>query len=610
MKQFLLTAMIAATTLGAFAETAFLDFTYADGRLMTYGKGKREIVDVAMCINDPGLAGMKLKSFQAYVNVTENISETSVWLSRELTLENDVNVPDIASFSVTPVPALYGDMEIAVMSVELAEPYVLDENPLYLGYSLTVDDLIDDTQRHPIILANNVNPNGLWVRLSRSVIKWKEYSSTAGGSALIIAQLEGDLPSNYLGINGVEQQYAGINQGFEIEYTVSNLGANPINSVSYSYTTDGANPTEGTVELPVAINPSFTKTATLWLPVNSIDEIGTHTVDLTITKVNGSTNEAPDASASSQVNVVSFVPVHRPLVEEFTALWCGWCTRGYIAMEAIKEYYDDYSVSICYHNGDPMTVTYDYPVEPSGYPSATINRIGTMDPYFGATGGNLGILEDVKAVMNSLTIAAIEVEATLDESEISVSSTTSFIQDIDNANYEVGYVLVSNGLTDPEWAQSNTYSSYKGSYNGTPLEEATNWPSPVYGLVFNDVAIDVNGMTGVSGSLPSEIKLGEEYKHSYSYDITDNPLVQNPENLVVATYVIDKKDNSIVNANKCKVNLKGATGIDSLSKDAKVVETEYFDLTGRRVAKAANGIFIKVEKLNDGTTRTSKVTYR
>ncbi|MCH5238249.1 MAG: hypothetical protein J1E95_10715, partial [Muribaculaceae bacterium] len=68
MKKFLLTAMIAASTLIAFAETAVYDFTYAEGSLLTYGKGKREIVDVAMCINDLGFAGLKLKSFQAYIN--------------------------------------------------------------------------------------------------------------------------------------------------------------------------------------------------------------------------------------------------------------------------------------------------------------------------------------------------------------------------------------------------------------------------------------------------------------------------------------------------------------------------------------------------------------
>lgn len=606
MKRFLLqTAMLAGATFGVMAENAVLDFSYASGELFSYGKGKKEIVDVAICINDPGLAGMKLVSFQAYINTTENISETSLWLTKELTLVDKVNVPDIASFDVTPVEGVYGDEELAVMSITLDQPYELDGEPLYLGYSLTVDDL-DDASRYPIILANNVNPNGLFVRLSKSVLKWKEYSSTANGVALIVAQLEGDVPAYSLGIKSAAETYVNENEDFSMVFSVSNFGANAVNTIDYTYTIDGGEENVGSVTLPAAIEPNLTSSTELLLPFNPVSGLGKHEIEVNLGTLNNEPNSSPASSYTATINVVPFTPVHRPLVEEFTGLWCGWCTRGYFAMETIKEYYDDDEVSICYHNGDAMAVTNSYPVNITGFPSASIDRLEVLDPYYGASNAEFGIIDYMLNIMDQFTIADIDVDAEIEDGKVNITSTAKFVQDIDNSNYQIGYVLVCNGLYNESWAQQNYYYNESG-YAGSPLEILTTWPSPVYDLIFNDVAVDVKGMMGVSGSLPSTIKLGEEYTHTYSYNIANNSLIQDEKNLVVAAFIVNTTTGKVINANKWSATSSGETAVKELSKEAQVVESEYFDLMGRKVSNARNGLFIKIDKLNDGTTRSSKV---
>ncbi len=57
--------------------------------------------------------------------------------------------------------------------------------------------------------------------------------------------------------------------------------------------------------------------------------------------------------------------------------------------------------------------------------------------------------------------------------------------------------------------------------------------------------------------------------------------------------------------------LKGdaATGIDATTSD-NTVKTEYYDLSGRKVAAPSHGVYVKKQQLSDGTVKTSKVTLK
>lgn len=613
MKRNLLSlALLSIMATGITAEASEVSFTYADGALAGWGKGKKETIDVAMCINEPSLAGMKLTGFKAYINTSEGIIDPSLWLSSNLTLENKENVPDIASFDVTPSNARVGEYDLSELSIVLPEPYLITNAPLYLGYTITVDDNTTEAQKNPIVISNGVNPNGFFLHMQKSVLKWMEYSQNVGGVAYIVATIEGDFPNNSLGFKSYNPIYTQDGEPFEAAFTVSNIGVNAVKSLKYSYSFDDeATVIEESIDLVSPVEPSLTGSSLLSLPFEGVSGLGNHELNVTITEVNGVKNESNSAEISCVVDVLPFVPVHRPLVEEYTGLWCGWCPRGFIAMEMLAEDYGDNQVSICYHNSsnggsnDPMQVTSVYPMNVTGFPSASVDRQAIIDPYYGSSNDvEYGIAVDVEKAMDQIAIADINVTAELADGIVSVNSSTSFIYDYETANYQVGYILVCNGLTDPSWLQTNYYSGQGASYIGSPLEVLTTWPSAVPGLIYNDVAVDVSGMNGVAGSLPQEINAVEAYNHTYSFNIEGNELVQNPDNLVVTAFIVDKSNGRIVNANKCKIS--GSSKVSNLDNE-KVVASDYFDLNGKKIANPANGIFVKVDRLSDGSVKTSKV---
>lgn len=76
----------------------------------------------------------------------------------------------------------------------------------------------------------------------------------------------------------------------------------------------------------------------------------------------------------------------------------------------------------------------------------------------------------------------------------------------------------------------------------------------------------------------------------------------------VARRVMTKDNNLITREIVVNVNYKGnPTGVSDLNTDNRVVAVKYYNLQGVQVDDAANGVFIKVSKLDDGKTVSTKV---
>ena len=592
-------------SLAGFSQSSVMEYTFANGDVKAYGKNRAETYDVAMCLENPALKGMKLTGFRAYVTTAEGLENTSLWMSKTLTLDGKNNVPDIKSFEVSPVWTELGDFKIGLLEVKLDTPYILTEDPLYLGYSLTVNDVSENQWKYPLIVTENVNPNGFFLHATTSVRKWMDYSETTGLVAYIVAYIDGQMMTNALDLKSYDTIYAEENKEFQVNFSVLNQGSVPVETVSYKYSFDGETvATENTIILDSPIEPNFSLESTLNLPFMAPSGTGSHTMEVMITEINGNPNESTSNSMTCTVNVIPFWAQHRPLVEEYTGLWCQWCPRGYLAMETIDEDYGDNQVTICYHVDDLMAVTTSFPLNFSGLPAASIDRQGEIDPYFGSVeGSDFGIINNLNEAMGTLAIAGIDIDATLENNTVNVESTVSFIQDFEEANYRVGYVLVCNNLSHKYWVQVNGFAGLSG-FEGTPLEVLTTWPANVTGLVFNDVAVDVTGMRGVENSLPSSIIAGEKYISQFSFNIEGNELVQNPENLVVTAFIIDMTTGKIVNSNKKYFK---EAGVDQIGIDSTVVAQEFYDLSGRKISNPEKGIYILKQRLSNGSVKTLKV---
>ncbi len=621
LRKLIVFSVLISATLSAMAENSSITFTYANDDLQPWGKGKSEIYDIAILIDEPALIGKKITGIRAIINAYEGIESTSLWLSKELTLEKvdgvKVTVPDSYSASVVPkkVSAPGDDNFMGELSVTLDTPYEITEEGIYVGYSLTIPTVdkgssLTDQQKYPIIVTPSDNPKSLYLRASKDFLKWTPYNEKIGSAAAIYVDLEGDFSEYSVSLRELESMYVPVEKDFCIKAEISNPGMKDARNIGYTYTINGKN-YENTFEFAEPIPAGGVNTTLVQLPIAPVSEVGSFTIDLDIVKVNGEPNQNPKPSASATLNVLPFVPAHRPMVEEFTGTWCGWCIRGYYAMEWLNEDFGDNVVLAAYHDGDPMQAE-AFPLDPSniGYPGATLNRGLVGDPYYGKDEDGFGMRKDVVKSMSEIMPADIQVSATWadqDMTKISVKSTSTFFEEKSNAGYKVGYLLLNNGVTGSGqgWLQHNYFPNFAAKYAGTQLEFLTKMSTYVPGLIFNDVVVDASGVKGEEGTIPSEVLFNLPYQNEFSFDISGNTRIQSKDKLYVAAFIINP-DGTILNSNK--VHVEEGASIDAITTGAWEVGSEYYSISGARVANPENGIYLKVSKMSDGSIITKKIT--
>ncbi len=604
--------LLACSVTGMDAGT--IKYTYANDDYGNWGFNKKEAYDVAVRIDDPSLVGKKIISARSFLYATSDIDNISIWLSKELKLENKKNAPDIVSVS-TEVNAKTGEIKVT-----FAEPYTITEEGVYVGYSFNVTALTEETM-NPLSLTTAVNENGFFLHTSRSVLKWINYSERLPASAPVEVTIEGDFPEASLGFKSVAPLYYGqAGKSTDISVKILNQGTESVTSIDYSCVIDGATKTSH-LDLETPIKPDFINPADLVIPVDLPSAVNIYDLTISIDKVNGVENEAVVKSAVTAVDVVSYVPKHRPVMEEYTGTWCGWCTRGWFALEKMNGLYPDDFIGIAYHNNDPMAVLdeYTYPVSIAGFPSSTIDRGYELDPYYGSASDGFGIEQDWLDARNTFSPAGVEAYAWwTDESKTSIGvlSETTFIKKFSGSAYKMAYVLCANDLhsTDEDWNQGNYFPSYARDYEGTELYALCEMGSSINDLHFNEVAIIADDVTGEKNPLPEEIEAGKVIKGDYAFDLADAvslngvDLVQDKEKLFVVAMLIDGETGRIINADKTAIAADKASGITEVKKsEASVKAVAYYDLQGRRTNASARGLYIKKTTFSDGTVTSEKV---
>ena len=199
-----------------------------------------------------------------------------------------------------------------------------------------------------------------------------------------------------------------------------------------------------------------------------------------------------------------------------------------------------------------------------------------------------------------------------DGESIDITTEVTFPYDINNNSYAIEYILLADGLTGEagtDWDQSNYYN---GGDDGEDMKEFNEAGSSVSGLVFNDVAILMSEIGGIEGSLPTTIKADNTMTHSYTFHLSDalntsdEAIIQDKSKLRVVALLVDKATGEVVNANKDNVGeFSSINGVCS-SQD-KITGISYYDITGRRLDKAQNGVNIIKVTYADGSQKAMKV---
>ena len=391
------------------------------------------------------------------------------------------------------------------------------------------------------------------------------------------------------------EAYALLGETIEVPIKVTNNGTAEVKNISYTIATDGVVGEEVTIDVPTIASKGK---ATLPIPFAAGTEATRSEKVFTITKVNGVDNQATRTSASGSIVTLLTKINAVPVVEEFTGTWCGWCPRGFVALQKADEIYGDNVVLIAVHYNDPMQIDGYGPVlnTVSGFPDARMNRRLDFDP------NPTTICSYIDNAMENIAPATIKATAQWSnkmKASITFKTKTTFLFSADDVNYALAYVLTENGLsgTGSSWNQSNYYS-------GRSDEEMEFWTSAgssVSGIVYDHVAVGAWEIgTGKSGSVPTTVVAGEPQEFSFTANVSSNSVIQDKTKLQAVVLLIDVNTNTIVNAVKTDVLEYGAANaINDMEQDNSEAVARY-TLDGRRVNSSHKGI--NIVKYADGRT--------
>ena len=551
------------------------------GTLKNYGTGKGETYDVALHLTDPMLEGMEILGIRIPVNANaQNTQDYSVWLTKELTLTGSKNVPDIVSMEVTP------DGKWA--EGRLAEPYVIGQGGVYAGYSFksTVDaDNDNDPNRTPVVVTPTENPEGLLIHTNRTFRKWVGLANE--GSPAIVVLIGGErVKANAAMLVAPDNLYTLVGKSITTNLTLVNHGTEDIKNLDYEIEVNGIVESK---HISKALSGGyFGRSTTLSATIPAMSEPGSYDAKFRITKINGQDNEDPQAETVTPVVFLNEVPLHKPLVEEYTGTWCQYCPRALAGMEKMADKNGDNFVGVAYHVQDEMSFTAStyLPADPSGLPSVFIDRVKDFAPISGQS--------DWEARVKIIAPASITVVgewADEAKTQIRATSTTSFIRDFTNNPYRIGYILIANDLHSKEWNQSNALSG-SGTTGDPYLDKYTKAGVKINDLHYNEVALDQSAQfgAGMLESLPADLKGNVPYEYSYTFDISNNGLPIDKTKLEVIAVLIDTTTGQVVNCNKGHVT--DADGISEV-ESSKLKVQGYYDLSGRRVEKPWKGVYIE-----------------
>lgn len=275
--------------------------------------------------------------------------------------------------------------------------------------------------------------------------------------------------------------------------------------------------------------------------------------------------------------------------------------RGIVALDRLRANEANWTIGLATHSSDVMTDD-DYlaalqrVVSWSGLPAGVVNRSASCDP------ANFLIMAK-KAFNDEPVMVAMQLEATRNKTTNEVEATTKlrFVNGDEQADYRVAYVVIENRIHQPDnnkYCQKNAYAGgAKGEMGG--YENLPN-PVPASQMYYDDVVRGyITDFGGINGSVPSNIKAGEDIVTTVSFSLPDN--VINAEETELVALLIDQSDNHVVNAEKVALGEGSLTGIGNAAVNPANNDTmSIYSPSGMKLRQMCKGLNI-VRKAN-GTT--------
>ncbi len=139
-----------------------------------------------------------------------------------------------------------------------------------------------------------------------------------------------------------------------------------------------------------------------------------------------------------------------------------------------------------------------------------------------------------------------------------------------------------------------------------------NGKTVMSGLAFNDVIVAHSDLLGVAASIPYPMEIDRRYTHTHTFRVSEcnniskqkTNLVQDRNRLRVVAMVCEA-NGAIANSAASKV--EAATGLNPAAADSEVISTVYYDLCGNMQTNPSQGIYIRADRLSNGTMKFTKI---
>lgn len=547
--------------------------------------------------NNPLLSTATIKGVRLWLkgSTIPKITRLRVWATSTALKNNAVGVDYVEEVDIATLTEGAND-------IAFTTPYeIVGTKNCNVGFTMELS-----SQDTPVMCGGEWEDNSFWFRATVNSTTWQQ-KKTDGKLAFQVLVDGANIPDNAAAAADFGTHYAQVNHDAVVPVTIIGKGKNPVSSISYVVITDG---------------DASTATPEVTVPMNNVPYNGNGVIDVTldasqamsttrsvvITKVNGEPNglTADECAGNGQLVVLEYLFTKVPVVEEFTGTWCGWCPRGFTAMEMAHETYGDRAVLIAAHNADPMEIADYNPVMAlvGGFPSAFIDRVIDVDPH------PTELLPAIEDDMITPPDGKIDITAKWNDEEmtkIDIVASPTFAFGTNNADYGIALVLTNDGLkgSGSQWAQANYYNDQ----HDPVLDEF--WygkGSKVSGLTFNHVAVAAWDIKyGIDGSVPTSFQAGEALPFAYCADISSKTVIQDKTKLHAIALLIDRKTGKIVNAGQTDIEAYGAAVPGDVDGDGVVTSGDITALYNY-LLNEDNSAIVNGDLDGDGTITAGDVT--
>jgi thiol-disulfide isomerase/thioredoxin len=375
------------------------------------------------------------------------------------------------------------------------------------------------------------------------------------------------------------------NENNQFTGDIRNLGFNTVTSFKLNYSVNGGATVSSTIqgvsisplsyyhyEFPNAFSPST---------------VGGQHVRMWTSDINGSNpdSDVSDDSLDRFIQVIGNNVTKRPVFEEFTGAWCGYCPDGNLKLEEAKAAIPDLiPVSIHDWNGgtaanDRMTcaeglersATYSI-----GFPSGILDAVYYLDEADVAFDRiATAYTENVWLDKTSLRLPMASpanvslLNKTYDSTsrQINVTVKADFLANV-TGDYRLNLYVLEDSIigSGSGWDQVNYFSNNSNggsSWAGSPYATLDD---PIVGWAHNHVLRKaLGGAWGTDNLIPDSVTSGSNYSKTYSYTLPQT-YKANRISLVgiVEEYNDDYKYRNILNGAQLSL-VETVTGINKLS---------------------------------------------